>query len=74
MATDTEGKPGGETQTEEGIGLELARSTLGDLVLRAGFGNERVVLTRKGRQIAAIVGLKDLERLRALDAGDSVAA
>lgn len=74
MATDTEGKAGQEVLIDEGIGLELARATLGDLVLRAGFGNERIVLTRKGKQTAALIGMKDLKRLLELDAATSAAA
>lgn len=62
MAND-EAKPEDATETEAGIGLELARSMLGELALRAGYGNERIILTRKGKPIAALVGLKDLERL-----------
>lgn len=66
MADDREGKTG-EEQSEEGIGLEDARAKLGDLVLRAGFGNERIVLTRKGRKTAVLIGMKDFGRLEALD-------
>lgn len=56
------------TETLCGVGLKVARHTLSDLVLRAGYGNERIELTRKGKPICALIGLKDLERLRALDA------
>jgi prevent-host-death family protein len=50
------------------------RRTLGDFLSRAGFGNERIVIVRHGKQIAALVGMKDVERLRALEAADVAAA
>lgn len=57
-----------DTETPEGVGLVRARDIIGDLVARASYGNERIVITRHGRQVAALVGMRDLERLRALDA------
>lgn len=67
MQSDDRG-PEDSTETEAGIGLELARSTLGELAIRAGYSGERIPLTRHGKPIAFIVGPKDVERLRALDA------
>lgn len=55
-------------QADEVVSVEAARDTLGRFVLRAGFGNERVIITYHGEERAALVGLKDLARLRALDA------
>jgi prevent-host-death family protein len=52
---------------EEGIPLKQARTILGELVARAGFGNEQIVITKNGKQTAALVGMRDLERLRQLD-------
>lgn len=40
-----------------------ARVTLGELSLRAGYGGERIILTRRGKPVAAIVGLRDLAKL-----------
>lgn len=68
MANDTEGKTMDESVTDDGVGLELARATLGELVLRAGFGNERIPITRHGKQTAALIGIRDLEKLRSTDA------
>jgi len=73
MTTDQEGNAEAtvaaeEDVTAESFGLEGARKTLGDLVIRAGYGNERIVITRKGKPTAALVGIRDLERLRSLDA------
>ena len=56
-----------EAESSDGIGVVRAREMLGELVLRAGFGNERVILTRKGKPTAAIVGMRDLDRLKEWD-------
>ncbi len=45
-----------------------ARDNLGPLVLRAGYGNERIRISYHSETLAALIGLKDLERLEALDA------
>jgi prevent-host-death family protein len=50
------------------VGVRDARSTLGELVSRAGFGGQRIRIARNGKDVAAIIGLDDLERLEALDA------
>lgn len=55
-------------ESAEGFGIVRARTILGELALRAGYGNERIGLTRKGKPIAYLIGNKDMERLRALDA------
>jgi len=41
------------------------------LVSRAAFGGERIVLTRHGRPIAAVVSVADLEKLTQADARPS---
>ena len=77
MPTDVERKPEeaeDEVETPDGIGIQRARTMLGELALRAGYGNERITLTRKGRPIVALIGMKDLERLNALDAANTAAA
>ena len=38
---------------------------LGDLLSRAGFGNERIAITRHGKRIAGLVSADDLARLDA---------
>jgi prevent-host-death family protein len=40
---------------------------LSEMMNRAAFANERFVLTRNGKQTAALIGIRDLERLRTLD-------
>lgn len=47
--------------------MTQARAELSDLVNRVAYGGERVVLSRHGRAVAAIVSAADLERLAALD-------
>ena len=53
------------------LGATKARDTFGDTLNRVAYGKERIVLTRRGKPIAALVPLADLERL---DAGDSAAS
>ena len=66
MGTDDH-KPEDGVESEDGIGLELARSTLGELVLRANYSGDRIPLTRHGKQVAYIVGPRDFERLKQMD-------
>jgi len=49
-----------------------ARNNFQDLVNRAEYGRERILVERRGKAVAAIVSLEDLKRLEALeDAVDS---
>jgi len=43
------------------------RGNLSEVVNRAAFGKERVVLTRRGRKVAGIVPFEDVKLLEALD-------
>jgi prevent-host-death family protein len=43
-----------------------ARTMLGELVNRAGYGSERIRLTRRGKVIAALVGVSDLAKLESV--------
>ncbi len=45
------------------VPVTQARAALSDLVNRVVYGGERVVLTRHGRPVAAIVSAADLQRL-----------
>lgn len=58
----------GPSKTVEEIGMDTLRDALTDVVGRASFANERFVVTRNGKPIAGLIGVKDLERLLALDA------
>ena len=46
------------------IGAEEARRDLGELLSRAGFGGERILITRHGKPIAGLVSIEDVERLQ----------
>lgn len=43
-----------------------ARSCLTDVVNEVAYAGKRVILTRKGKMLAAIVSLEDLEALEAM--------
>jgi prevent-host-death family protein len=51
--------------------LTTARSRLGELVNRAVYGQEPVIITEHGREVAAIISMEELTALRAAtDAAD----
>ncbi|MER6329194.1 type II toxin-antitoxin system Phd/YefM family antitoxin [Streptomyces sp. NPDC001034] len=52
------------------IPVTQARAELADLINRVVYGGERVVVTRHGKPLAALVSAADLARLDALDAAD----
>ena len=52
------------------IPVTQARAELADLINRVVYGAERVVVTRHGKPLAALVSAADLARLEALDADD----
>ena len=43
------------------------RKRLAEVIDRAAFGKERVILARRGKSVAAIVSLEDVELLEALE-------
>jgi prevent-host-death family protein len=43
------------------------RQQFSELVNRSGYGGERIVLTRRGRDLAALVSMADLELLQKLE-------
>ena len=47
--------------------IREARESFSTTVNRVAFGGERVVLTRHGRRVAAVVPIEDLELLEALE-------
>lgn len=56
------------TEIEEtAMPTSRARLDFGDLLNRAAYGKERIVLTRRGRALVAVIPLEDLERLRAME-------
>ncbi|MFG3201356.1 type II toxin-antitoxin system Phd/YefM family antitoxin [Streptomyces sp. NPDC048192] len=56
------------------IPVTQARAELADLINRVVYGGERVVVTRHGKPLVALVSAADLERLDALEeqAGEQV--
>ena len=54
--------------------ISEARGEFSALVNRAAYGHERVLLTRHGKPIAAIVPTEDLEFLEALEDRDDLEA
>ncbi len=51
-----------------------ARSQFSDVVNRVAYGKTRIVLTRRGRAIAAVVPVEDVELLDELEARIDLAA
>ncbi|MGK7892506.1 MAG: type II toxin-antitoxin system Phd/YefM family antitoxin [Xenococcus sp. (in: cyanobacteria)] len=49
------------------ISASEARKNLPELIGRAGYGGERIIVARRGKVLAAIIGYADLKRLEALD-------
>jgi prevent-host-death family protein len=49
------------------ITTTAAREAFSEIVSRAAFGKERVVLTRHGKGLVAVVPVEDLEALEALE-------
>ncbi len=56
------------------ISTAEARNEFADVISRASFGKERFVLTRRGKRLAAIVPVEDLELLEELEDRMDVAA
>ncbi len=44
-----------------------ARKTFSDLLSETGFGGRRIVVTRKGKAIAAMVPIEDLEAIQTFE-------
>lgn len=43
-----------------------ARDNLAELISRAAYGKERIILTRRGKQLAAVVPIEDVRLLEKL--------
>ncbi|MGW1204725.1 type II toxin-antitoxin system Phd/YefM family antitoxin [Streptomyces cyaneofuscatus] len=56
------------------IPVTQARAELADLINRVVYGGERVVVTRHGKPLVALVSAADLERLEGLDGLDGEGA
>ena len=49
------------------ISTSKAREFLADLITEVAYKGERVILTRHGKPVAAIISAEDLERLESLE-------
>ena len=49
------------------IDVSEARKTFADLLSQVGFGKERIVLCRNGKEIAALIPITDLEFFERLE-------
>jgi prevent-host-death family protein len=49
------------------ISTKEARGQLSDVINQAAFAKERIVLTRHGKAVAAVVPMEDLELLESLE-------
>ena len=45
-----------------------ARENFSELINQAAYGNERIILTRRGKALVAVVSLEDLQRLNQANA------
>ena len=48
------------------VTAEEARNQLAEIINRAAYGHECTVITRRGKRVAAIVSIQDLELLEAV--------
>ena len=44
-----------------------ARENFSDLINKAAYGNERVILTRRGKALAAVIPLTDLDSIKPIE-------
>ena len=49
------------------MGVSDARESLGEVVDRARYTHERVVLTKRGKEVGAIISMDDLKLLEMLE-------
>ena len=53
--------------SEQTVTLTYLKQHLGEVVNRAAYGNQRIILLSRGRPRAAIISLDDLEKLQILE-------
>ncbi len=49
-----------------------ARENFSEIINKAAYGSERIVLTRRGKELVAIIPLKDLKALQEAEAPSGV--
>lgn len=55
----------------ERIGASEAKEQLSSLLARVAYGRERYIIERRGKPVAALVGVEDLERIEREGGSDS---
>lgn len=56
-----------DSRDKSAVTAATARDNLSELINRAAYGKERVVLTRRGKALAALVPVEDMKLLEALE-------
>ena len=51
----------------DAIATGKARENFSDVVNRSAYGKERIVLTRRGKSVAAVIPIEDLELLEEIE-------
>ncbi|HLI80261.1 MAG TPA: type II toxin-antitoxin system Phd/YefM family antitoxin [Candidatus Binataceae bacterium] len=59
---------------DEDISIADLRARLGDLVARVSWKHERVVITKHGKPVAALISASDMEKFQELEDWNDVAA
>jgi prevent-host-death family protein len=59
---------------DEDISIADLRARLGDLVSRVSYNHERVVITKHGKPVAAIISASDLEKFEELEDWNDIQA
>jgi len=49
------------------VGARQARTKFGDMLNQAAYGKDRIVVTKNGKDVAALVPIEDLEMIEALE-------
>ena len=55
--------------TARKISAKEAREEFSEIINQAAFGSKRTIITRHGKEVAAVISISDLERLHNLDRG-----
>lgn len=51
-----------------------ARENFSELINQAAYGKQRIILTRRGKPLVAVISIEDLNRLHAIETQETVAA
>ena len=56
------------------VSASVIRETFAEALNKAAYGKERIIIDRRGKRLAALIPIEDLERLEALENRSDVAA